>query len=140
MDNAVATTTTEVWEPHAPALDGEPFDVTVDGHTFLVTAADAVTRTVTEGVVELELTGAHNVRAEWRFPCVDVTALWTPDTSARGWIPAAWTAPREVSLSRGAPIASLVGTGDVGVCTFAAMETDVLASGGVFEETGEFRF
>ncbi|MFD0346536.1 hypothetical protein ACFQ0M_11455 [Kitasatospora aburaviensis] len=80
-----------------------------------------------------------DVRIEWRVPCVDATAFWTPDTRATGWLPAAWSAPRRVTLTRGAPVAALVGTGDVAICAFAADRDDVLAGAGVVEETGEFR-
>ena len=132
--------TMEIWEPYAPAISGTTREIEAGGVTFRTTADKTVATTVGDGIIELVLTGDGAVRAEWRLPCVDVTALWTPDTMAGRGIPAAWSAPRRVSLSRGAPIASLVGTGDVSRCTFAAAETDVLASGGVFEETGEFRF
>jgi alpha-galactosidase len=137
----LTTSTTEVWEPYAEPIAGPVQLIECGGLTFRATAEDSTARLVGGGIIELVLTSADGpVRAEWRLPCVDVTALWTPDTMAGKGIPAAWSAPKEVSLSRGAPIASLIGTGDVGRCTFAAAEVDVLAAGGVFEETGEFRF
>jgi alpha-galactosidase len=132
--------TTEVWEPYAPAITGPSREIEIGGLVFRTTAEEVAARSAGAGIVELVLTGGGPVRAEWRLPCVDVTALWTSDTMAGKGIPAAWSGPLPVSLSRGAPIASLVGTGDVSRCTFAAAEADVLAAGGVFEETGDFRF
>lgn len=99
---------------------------------------------VDDGVALIEVTSAEpvTVRAEWRVPCVGATAYWTPDTNASRWLPPSWTAPRTVSLALGAPVASLVGTGDRALCTAAAGETaaPVRVGAGVVEETGEFAF
>ncbi|MFF2779088.1 glycoside hydrolase family 36 protein [Streptomyces sp. NPDC058052] len=99
---------------------------------------------VADGVALVEVTAAERVtvRAEWRIPCAGATAYWTPDTDASRWLPPSWTAPRTVSLALGAPVASLVGTGDRALCTAAAGETaaPVRVGAGVVEESGEFAF
>ncbi|MFF5926920.1 glycoside hydrolase family 36 protein [Streptomyces hydrogenans] len=99
---------------------------------------------VDEGVALIEVTADDPVtlRAEWRVPCVDATAYWTPDTHASRWLPPSWTAPRTVSLALGAPVASLVGGHDRALCTAAAGETTapVRVGAGVVEESGEFAF
>ncbi|MFD8206965.1 glycoside hydrolase family 36 protein [Streptomyces sp. NPDC059695] len=96
-----------------------------------------------EGVALVEVTAARavTVRAEWRVPCVDAQAYWTPDTSSARWLPPSWTAPRTVSLALGAPVACLIGTHDRALCT-AAVESDapVRLGAGVVEESGEFAF
>ncbi|MEV6978951.1 glycoside hydrolase family 36 protein [Kitasatospora sp. NPDC093806] len=144
----------EVWEPHAPAGTARPRPVAVDGlglpaGLHLLVAGAARVRLVAEGVVEVIAEGGSGdpgepatgeVRIEWRTPCVDATSFWTPEPRGTGWLPAAWSAPRRTSLSRGAPVAALVGTGDVAICAFAADRADALAGAGVVEETGEFRF
>ncbi|MFJ3789372.1 glycoside hydrolase family 36 protein [Kitasatospora sp. NPDC090091] len=129
---------TDIWEPHAPAADGglRPLDA---GGLALSVSGAATARTTGEGVVEVTADHEGDVRIEWRVPCVDATAFWTPDTKGTGWLPAAWSAPRRVTLTRGAPVAALVGTGDIAICAFAADRDDVLAGAGVVEETGEFR-
>ncbi|MEV7780190.1 glycoside hydrolase family 36 protein [Kitasatospora sp. NPDC088351] len=132
-------TVEEIWEPHAPTASGRPRPLTVEGLDLLVTGT-ATARTTDEGVVEVTADGEGEVRIEWRLPCVDATAFWTPDPKGTGWLPAAWSAPRRVTLARGAPVAALVGTGDIAICAFAADRPDVLAGAGVLEETGEFRF
>ncbi|MFJ6351009.1 alpha-galactosidase [Streptomyces sp. NPDC092046] len=99
---------------------------------------------VADGValVEVTATEAVTVRAEWRVPCVGAVAYWTPATNATRWLPPSWSAPRTVSLALGAPVASLVGTGDRALCTAAAGETTapVRVGAGVVEESGEFAF
>ncbi|WP_412543184.1 glycoside hydrolase family 36 protein [Longispora sp. K20-0274] len=79
-------------------------------------------------------------RAEWSTPCVGATAFWTPDSDRPRWLPPSWSKPTTVSLSKGAPVAALVGTGDTNLCAVAVDEgvASVLLSGGVVEETGEF--
>ncbi|MFD5086706.1 glycoside hydrolase family 36 protein [Kitasatospora sp. NPDC058406] len=129
----------EIWEPHAPATTARPRRVAADGIDLLVTG-EASVRTVDEGVIEVTAEDLGEVRIEWRTPCVDATAFWTPEARGTGWLPAAWSAPRRVTLSRGAPVAALIGTGDTAVCAFAADREDVLAGAGVVEETGEFRY
>lgn len=137
-------TGTDIWEPHAPAaaagglrpLHAEGPDLGAS----LAASGAATARPVADGVVEVTARDAGPVRIEWRVPCVDATAFWTPEPRGTGWLPAAWSAPRRTGLAAGAPIAALVGTGDVALCAFAAGRPDVLAGAGVVEETGEFRF
>ncbi|MFE2722482.1 glycoside hydrolase family 36 protein [Kitasatospora sp. NPDC059327] len=130
----------QIWEPHAgAAAAGRPRTLAVDGLELLVTG-EAAARVTDEGVIEVTAADAGEVRIEWRVPCVDATAFWTPEAGLGGRLPAAWSAPRRTSLTRGAPVAALVGTGDVAICAFAADRVDVLAGAGVVEESGEFRF
>ncbi|MGW2253377.1 glycoside hydrolase family 36 protein [Kitasatospora sp. NPDC001660] len=133
---------TDVWEPHAPAAGGlrplhaEGLDLRVSGAGTARAVADGLVEVTAEAV-----SGADgDVRIEWRVPCVDATALWTPEPRGTGRLPAAWSAPHRTGIAAGAPIAALVGTGDVAICAFAAERPDVLAGAGVVEETGEFRF
>ncbi|MBO1415113.1 glycoside hydrolase family 36 protein [Streptomyces sp. FH025] len=130
---------TEIWEPHAPTAGGGLRPLHADGLDLRVSGTGTA-RGVGDGVVEVTAEGSGPVRIEWRVPCVDATAFWTPEPRGTGWLPAAWSAPRRTSLANGAPIAALVGTGDVALCAFAAERPDVLAGAGVVEETGEFRF
>ncbi|MFI6846609.1 glycoside hydrolase family 36 protein [Kitasatospora sp. NPDC050467] len=128
----------DIWEPYAPTAGGlrplpaEGLDLRVSG--------EAAVRPVTEGVTEVTAESEGETRVEWRVPCVDATAFWTPEPRGTGWLPAAWSAPRRTGLAKGAPVAALIGTGDVALCAFAADRTDVLAGAGVVEENGEFRF
>ncbi|WP_344670978.1 glycoside hydrolase family 36 protein [Catenulispora yoronensis] len=139
---------TDIWEPYAAKAVGAERTVVVGAYEFIVTGAEGGPEDLgtavpdQDGIVELAFAAAGDgpIRVAWQFPCTDVTALWTPEATGRGWIPAAWTAPKRVSLTRGAPVASLVGVGDVSRCTFAVREAEVLAAAGVHEETGEFRF
>ncbi|MEU8763322.1 glycoside hydrolase family 36 protein [Streptomyces sp. NPDC048659] len=107
-------------------------------------AWQAAVTPVADGValIEVRATAPVTVRAEWRVPCVGATAYWTPSTTAGRWLPPSWTVPRTVSLALGAPVASLVGTGDRALCTAAAGETGapVRVGAGVVEESGEFAF
>ncbi|MBV2156715.1 glycoside hydrolase family 36 protein [Kitasatospora sp. SUK 42] len=130
---------TEIWEPHAPTAGGGLRPLHAEGLDLRV-GGTGTARAVGDGVVEVTAEGSGPVRIEWRVPCVDATAFWTPEPRGTGWLPAAWSAPRRTSLANGAPIAALVGTGDVALCAFAAERPDVLAGAGVVEETGEFRF
>jgi alpha-galactosidase len=144
------TVTHTVWEPYATTGAGgdAPRPVRVGTLGLLVTG-ECRTRELAEGVVELELTGRASgggvLRIEWRLPCVDATAYWTPTaTDGLSWLPAAWAAPQRVSPAHGAPVGALVGVGDVGICTFAAQAgapggREVSIGAGVVEETGEFR-
>lgn len=109
-------------------------------------AAVTVTPQQVPGVVLVEATAGRaddqlpaRVRVEWRMPCTGATAHWTPDTGTR-WLPPSWLAPRTASLPKGAPVGSLVGTGDTALCTFAVGEPvlPVSIGEGVVEETGEF--
>ncbi|MFI6156854.1 glycoside hydrolase family 36 protein [Kitasatospora sp. NPDC051170] len=131
---------TDVWEPHAPAPADGLRPLYAEGLDLRVGGGAATARAVADGVAEVSAEGPGPVRIEWRLPCVDATALWTPEPRGTGWLPAAWSAPRRTGLAAGAPIAALVGTGDVAVCAFAADRPDVLAGAGVVEESGEFRF
>ncbi|MFD7831690.1 glycoside hydrolase family 36 protein [Kitasatospora sp. NPDC059803] len=130
---------TEIWEPHAPAVAGGLRPLYADGLDLRV-SGNASARGVGDGIVEVTAEGAGDVRIEWRVPCVDATAFWTPEPRGTGRLPAAWSAPRRTGLADGAPIAALIGTGDLAICAFAAERADVLAGAGVLEETGEFRF
>ncbi|WP_441247125.1 glycoside hydrolase family 36 protein [Kitasatospora sp. McL0602] len=105
-----------------------------------------VTPQAEPGVVLLELTTGPSLdgqpvraRVEWRMPCTGATAHWTPNTNTR-WLPPSWLAPRIASLPKGAPVGSLVGTGDAALCTFAVGELvlPVSIGEGAVEETGEF--
>ncbi len=81
-------------------------------------------------------------RIEWRVPCVDAVAYWTPDSNEHRGLPPYWRGPRTVSLEKGAPVGCLIGTGDTSLCTFAVSEAvrPVRIGAGVIEETGEFGF
>ncbi|MFJ2866634.1 glycoside hydrolase family 36 protein [Kitasatospora sp. NPDC087314] len=129
----------EIWEPHAPTAAGGLRPLHAEGLDLRV-SGPATARTVGDGVVEVTAEGKGDVRIEWRVPCVDATSFWTPESRGTGWLPAVWSAPRRTGLANGAPIAALIGTGDVAICAFAAERADVLAGAGVLEETGEFRF
>ncbi|MGW3042338.1 glycoside hydrolase family 36 protein [Kitasatospora sp. NPDC001159] len=135
----MSETVNDIWEPHAPTAASGLRPLYAEGLDLRVSGA-ATARAVADGVVEVNAEGKGELRIEWRVPCVDATALWTPEPRGTGWLPAAWSAPRRTSLADGAPIAALVGTGDVALCAFAAERADVLAGAGVVEETGEFRF
>ncbi|MFE7559938.1 glycoside hydrolase family 36 protein [Kitasatospora sp. NPDC057500] len=148
-ENAENTAATEIWEPHATAPTARPRPVAVPGLTAgrleLLVAGTAEVRTIAPDVVEITAgdpgrDSAGEVRIEWRTPCTDATAFWTPELRGADWLPAAWSAPRRTTLSRGAPVAALVGTGDTTLCAFAADREDALAGAGVVEETGEFRY
>ncbi|MFJ6017322.1 glycoside hydrolase family 36 protein [Streptomyces sp. NPDC092952] len=92
-------------------------------------------------LVEVRAAAGATVCAEWRVPCLGATAFWTPDTDASRWLPPSWTAPRTVSLALGAPVVSLVGAGDRGLCTAAAEAVaPVRVGAGVVEESDEFVF
>ncbi|WP_232248444.1 glycoside hydrolase family 36 protein [Streptacidiphilus rugosus] len=144
------TVTHAVWEPYAGTAGhaDAPRPVRAGAVELLVTG-ECRSRELGPGVVELELTrpasGGGVLRAEWRVPCVEATAYWTPTaTDGLSWLPAAWSAPRQVSPAYGAPVGALVGVGDVGLCTFAAQTgpaegREVSIGAGVVEETGEFR-
>ncbi|GAB7185810.1 glycoside hydrolase family 36 protein [Kitasatospora sp. Ki12] len=136
---SATASTAEVWEPHAPAVAGGLRPLHARGLDLRVSGA-ATARETADGVVEVTAEGSGEVRIEWRVPCVDATAFWTPEPRGTGRLPAAWSAPRRTGLADGAPIAALVGTGDVALCAFAAGRPDVLTGAGVVEETGEFRF
>ncbi|GAA1149051.1 alpha-galactosidase [Kitasatospora gansuensis] len=98
------------------------------------------------GVLLIEVTAARptdaepvRARVEWRLPCTGATGYWTPGTGTR-WLPPSWALPRIAALPKGAPVGSLVGTGDAALCTFAVGETvlPVSIGEGAVEETGEF--
>ncbi|MFJ8622928.1 glycoside hydrolase family 36 protein [Kitasatospora sp. NPDC093550] len=131
--------TFDIWEPHAPTPAGGLRPLHAQGLDLRVSGA-ATARELADGVVEVSAEGAGPVRIEWRVPCVDATAFWTPEPRGTARLPAAWSAPCRTGLAEGAPIAALVGTGDVTLCAFAAGRPDVLAGAGVVEESGQFRF
>ncbi|MEU5219705.1 glycoside hydrolase family 36 protein [Streptomyces sp. NPDC020807] len=115
---------------HLTGLGGEAWQ------SSAVTVADGV------ALVEISAKEELTLRAEWRIPCLGATAYWTPNTDGTRWLPPSWIVPRTVSLALGAPVASLVGTGDRALCTAAAGETSapVRVGAGVVEESGEFAF
>lgn len=133
----------DIWEPHAPAAAGGLRPLHAAGLDLRVSGS-ATVRETADGVIEVTADDAagspDGTRIEWRLPCTDAVALWTPELRGSSWLPAAWSAPRRTSLAKGAPVAALVGTGDVAICAFAADRPDVLAGAGVVEENGEFRF
>ncbi|WP_433249388.1 glycoside hydrolase family 36 protein [Streptosporangium sp. CA-135522] len=131
-----------LWQPHAlaGANSVQAGDVTIE-----VTGADDVTiAPISDGVwlVEARAESRATILAQWRIPCVSVTAFWTPDSGAHRWVPPIWNAPKTSSLTAGAPVVCLVGTADANVCTVAAAESvsEVRFGNGAIEETGEFLF
>ncbi|MFE7041051.1 glycoside hydrolase family 36 protein [Streptomyces atratus] len=137
----------EVWEPHARRLAGTRRRISAGCLELEVVGGTPVVRALDDSVIEVTLThedgdgsgtAGRDVRVSWLVPCTRATALWTPLTSGTHWIPAAWSPPRPASLSKGAPVASLVGSGDAGLCTFAASRIDAVVGAGVVEETGDF--
>ncbi|MFI6502880.1 glycoside hydrolase family 36 protein [Nonomuraea typhae] len=127
----------QVWEPYAL---GETTSLRAGAaEVALAGAGEARLTPLADGVWLIDAPGA--VAAQWRVPCVGVTAFWTPAGGAR-WVPPIWSAPLVSRLSAGAPVVSLVGTAGVSVCTAAADEPagQVSFTGGVVEETGEFVF
>ncbi|MFC7622740.1 glycoside hydrolase family 36 protein [Microlunatus sp. GCM10028923] len=150
-------TTTQLWQPHDRPAGGTDEDgaeqhrripVDLDGPgpalDLEVTSrseVEAVITPVGPGVAELRLTPRRTtvIRAAWQLPATDVVTTWTPSGGHRG-LPAFWHRPRTSSLEKGAPVASLIGTGDRALCTFAVAEgvRPVRIRTGVVEETGEF--
>lgn len=136
-----------IWQPHDHA-SGRTWEIDIPtGLVVTVTAASDVSWTVEESarnVIEVRIVPQEPgvVRAAWRVPCVDVTAFWTPDSGEHRGLPPFWRRPRVASLEKGAPVGSLVGAGDVAVCTYAVGEVvqPVHIRTGVVEETGEFGF
>ncbi|MFB7512256.1 glycoside hydrolase family 36 protein [Streptomyces sp. NPDC056144] len=148
------------WRPHHPAdatpdivverqlptgltlPEGTPLTLHLTGLGGEAWESSAVA--VADGVALVEITAKEELtlRAEWRVPCLGATAYWTPNTDATRWLPPSWIVPKTVSLALGAPVASLVGTGDRALCTAAAGETSapVRVGAGVVEESGEFAF
>lgn len=144
MHAAITVTTGLTYATGAPltvhltaAFAEGPADPGAEGlETTAVQLSDGV------ALIEVASATAATVRAAWRVPCVGATAYWTPDTSASRWLPQSWTAPRVVSLAKGAPVASLVGADDRSLCTAAVAEAGapVRIGAGVLEETAEFAF
>ncbi|MEU7003208.1 glycoside hydrolase family 36 protein [Nonomuraea sp. NPDC046570] len=127
----------QVWEPYAL---GETATVRAGEVEMAVAGtADAAVTRVADGVWLIDAPTA--TAAQWRIPCVDVTAFWTPG-SGTFWVPPIWSAPQESRLTKGSPVVSLVGTGSANVCTVALAESvsPVSFTAGVIEETGEFVF
>ncbi|MFI6321856.1 glycoside hydrolase family 36 protein [Nonomuraea sp. NPDC050556] len=126
----------QVWEPYAlgeneTAVRAGVLDLRVAGEARVIELGDDV------WVVD----APEATAVQWRVPCVDVTAFWTPG-SGTAWVPPIWNAPMTARLSAGSPVVSLVGTGSANVCTVALAESvaPVSFTGGVIEETGEFVF
>ncbi|MER6945464.1 glycoside hydrolase family 36 protein [Nonomuraea sp. NPDC000554] len=139
----------QLWQPHtapgaAPtasttvSISGTAGDVVVE----LSGASEATSTRVGEDVWLIEARSAEGISAQWRIPCVSVSAFWTPDSGTHRWVPPSWRAPKTSSLALGAPAISLIGTADVNVCTVALADGvgEVRFSGGVVEETGEYLF
>lgn len=127
----------QVWEPYAL---GETATVRVgEVEMAIAGTADAAVTRVADGAWLIDAPTA--TAAQWRIPCVDVTAFWTPG-SGTCWVPPIWSAPQESRLTKGSPVVSLVGTGSANVCTVALAESvaPVSFTAGVIEETGEFVF
>lgn len=129
-----------LWEPHAPqATTAALTELLAGGLTLSVFNGVATYQMVEDGIVQIEAQGEGPVRIEWRIPCTNATAYWSPEGSSSRWLPAAWAKPQASTLARGNAVGSLVGTGDRNICSFAALETETLISAGVAEESGEFR-
>ncbi|NUW45038.1 glycoside hydrolase family 36 protein [Nonomuraea rhodomycinica] len=127
----------QVWEPYAL---GETSTVRAGAiELALAGAAGAEVREVADGVWLIDAPDA--TAAQWRVPCVGVSAFWTPIGGAR-WVPPIWNAPLTARLTAGAPVVSLVGAAGANVCTVGVAEpvAPVSFTGGVIEETGEFAF
>ncbi|WP_214411643.1 glycoside hydrolase family 36 protein [Sphaerisporangium fuscum] len=125
----------QIWQPHALA---ETVTVRVGGVEVAVDGGSDVTVTqVGDRAWVIDAPGA--TAAQWRLPCVATAAFWTPH-SGTVWVPPIWNLPATSRLTSGSPVASLVGSGGVNVCTVALAEVhdQVSITGGVIEETGEF--
>ncbi|MGF1426811.1 glycoside hydrolase family 36 protein [Kitasatospora sp. LaBMicrA B282] len=129
---------TECVREVATGVPGLSLTVTAIGATDLAVRVTGAERLL---LVEAEPLGTDEarIRVAWRLPCTGATALWRPETDHR-WLPPGWRAPRVADLAAGAPIGSLIGTGDAALCTFALGEQlrPVTIGEGVVEETGEF--
>ncbi|MFI6603620.1 glycoside hydrolase family 36 protein [Nonomuraea sp. NPDC050536] len=123
----------QIWQPHAVS-DGTSVRV---GDVEITLDAAVMVTSVGDRVWELDAPEAS--AAQWRVPCVEVGAYWTPHTGVR-WVPPIWSAPMNSRLTSGSPVASLVRQDGANLCTVAL--ADVLGrtsiTGGVVEETGEF--
>ncbi|WP_018353109.1 glycoside hydrolase family 36 protein [Longispora albida] len=126
-----------VWRPYGTSA-ADPVHIALPGLTLEVDGA-APDITEEDGVIVVRLGGG---RVEWAIPCADAVAYWTPDSDRPRWLPPSWARPPKVMLSRGAPVAVLIGAGDDSLCTAALSPVpgEAVLTGGVVEETGEFRF
>ncbi|MEU8108976.1 glycoside hydrolase family 36 protein [Nonomuraea muscovyensis] len=127
----------QVWEPYAL---GETTPVRAGAvELAMAGAADATVTQVSDGIWLIDAPGA--TAAQWRVPCVNVSAFWTP-VGGTHWVPPIWSAPLMSRLTAGSPVVSLIGTAGANVCTVGLAEPVAQASftGGVMEETGEFVF
>ncbi|MGP3961729.1 glycoside hydrolase family 36 protein [Nonomuraea sp. 3N208] len=127
----------QVWEPYAL---GETTAVRAGAvELVLAGAADAKVTQVADRTWLIDAPEA--TAAQWRVPCVRVSAFWTPLGGTR-WVPPIWSAPLVSRLTAGAPVVSLIGTAGANVCTVGLAEpvAQVSFTGGVMEETGEFVF
>ncbi|MFI9848431.1 glycoside hydrolase family 36 protein [Nonomuraea sp. NPDC051941] len=123
----------QLWQPRAvfgttSARVGD-VEIALDGEVTVTRTGDRV----------WELDAPEASAAQWRVPCVEVSAYWTPRSGAR-WVPPIWNAPMTSRLTSGSPVASLVGRDGANVCTVALADVAGRTSitGGVMEETGEF--
>ncbi|MDH6109536.1 alpha-galactosidase [Kitasatospora sp. MAP12-15] len=138
---APASGRTETVRELATDLPELALRVTAIGAAALATAVRATGRLLlVEAAAErADDGGPVRIRVEWRLPCVGATGLWTPASGTR-WLPPSWNTPRTAALPQGAPVGSLVATGDAALCTFAAAELvlPVTIGEGAVEESGEF--
>ncbi|WP_051967483.1 glycoside hydrolase family 36 protein [Kitasatospora mediocidica] len=138
---APATGRTETVREIDTNVPGLALRVTAIGAAALVAAVSGADRIllVEAGAERPDDAGPVRIRVEWRLPCTGATALWTPATGTR-WLPPSWNTPRTASLPSGAPVGSLIATGDAALCTFAVGETvlPVTIGEGAVEESGEF--
>ncbi|GAB3427937.1 glycoside hydrolase family 36 protein [Flindersiella endophytica] len=138
------------YQPHdqvSGAISRVPTGLSVDGAELSLEAVSGVNlswtvRQLADGVAEVRVTpeSPGTVRIGWHLPCVNAVAYWTPDSGRHRGLPPFWGRPHTSSLVNSAPVGSLVGFGDVALCTFAAGEAirPVRLQAGVIEETGAF--
>ncbi|MFF0864386.1 glycoside hydrolase family 36 protein [Nonomuraea sp. NPDC003560] len=125
----------QIWEPHAL---GETTVVRAGEVEVAIAGTEAITVTPVAPDVWL-IDAPEGTAAQWRLPCVDAAAFWTPGSGTR-WIPPIWSSPAAAGLVSGAPVVSLVGTAGANLCTVALASVTGSFTGGVIEETGEFVF
>lgn len=123
----------QIWQPHAvsgvTSVRVGDVEITLDAEVTVTGVGDRV----------WELDAPEASAAQWRVPCVEVEAYWTPSSGTR-WVPPIWNAPAISRLTSGSPVASLVGRDGANVCTVALADVAGRTSitSGVMEETGEF--
>ncbi|MFD7730240.1 glycoside hydrolase family 36 protein [Kitasatospora phosalacinea] len=139
------------WDGSAPpsgrtetsrTVDAGPLALRITAVGSGTAPAVTVTEAAVPGVLLVEAAADApdvRLRIEWQLPCTGATGYWTPGTDSR-WLPPSWALPREASLPKGAPVGSLVGSGDAALCTFAVGELvrPVTIGEGAVEETGRY--